>query len=134
MATSLSLTLLYVPPLSPPFDSREFFFSFFFFALTNAISLGQVQWCTNVPFGNQGLQNSFVLMMKYKGEAASFTPLASHYQGGLREYCYTAMQWALQNCKHGGYFENHKIGAASVDWQYWDAKVDPNSGSCAQNN
>lgn len=73
-------------------------------------------------------------MLKYKGEAASFTPVASRYQGGLQEYCYTAIQWALQNCKYGGYSENHKIGAASVGWQYWDAKVDPNLGSCAQNN
>lgn len=93
----------------------------------------QIQWCTSVPAGNSGLVNNFVLMMRYKGEAASFTPLTSNYQGGLREYCHTAMQWVLQNCDHGGVFQNHKIGAAGVGYQYWDAKVDPNTGSCQEN-
>lgn len=74
-------------------------------------------------------------MMTYKGEAASFTPLNKNYQGGLQQYCYTAMQWALDNCDHGGYFENHKVGSGTngVGWQYWDVKVDPNSGSCSDN-
>lgn len=72
-------------------------------------------------------------MMKYKGEAASFTALSSHYQGGLQEYCYTAMQWVLNNCGRGGYFQNHKVGTSSTGMQYWNVKVDPNTGSCAQN-
>lgn len=66
---------------------------------------------------------------KYKGPSNTFTPLNGDNAGGLAQYCWVAVEWAMVNCPFGGVFENHQLGN-SKGIHYWDVKLDPNAGSC----
>lgn len=70
--------------------------------------------------------------MRYKGPSETFTPDKGDYAGGLAAYCWAAIEWALTKCTNGGTFENHQIGSdkTAAGMQYWDVRLDPNSGGC----
>lgn len=87
----------------------------------------QVDWCGDVKSG----KGSIKLSMQYKGESSTWLAENKRYGGGLVQYCWAGVEWALTGCVWGGVFENHRLGSgARTGWQFWDVRLDPNSGAC----
>lgn len=86
--------------------------------------------CIDIPAAGRAQAPQRINMsMRYKGLDNQWIAKSSLNVGGLAEYCFTAMRSTLAQCKHGGSFENHRLGSDGR-WQWWDVVLDPNSGQC----